>query len=134
MKPCRFAESNQIIVPSIDRSFLGARPARARALAGLWSGLDGDDALCLGAFRPLDRVELHLRALGERLEALAGDRRMVDEHVLATISRGDEPIPLRIVEPLDGSGCHTNTSSTTKERAEDAHIAQPVLAQDRHPP
>src|SRR5690348_16976561 len=45
---------------------------------------------------------------------------MVDEHVLAAISGGDEPIPLRIVEPLHGSGCHTNTSSTTKERAEAA--------------
>src|SRR6185312_6346671 len=84
--------------------------------------------LRLGTLRPVDRVELHVRALRERLEALAGDRRMVDKHVLATISRGDEAIPLRIVEPLHGSSCHTNTSSTTKERAGEAHIAQPVLA------
>src|SRR5204862_1846890 len=82
-----------------------------------------------GTLRPVDRVELHLRTLGERLEALADDRRVVNEHVLATVSRGDEPVPLRIVEPLHGSGCHTNTSSTTKERAGEAHTAQPVLAQ-----
>src|SRR5581483_2325958 len=87
----------------------GPRKQRSRGPAG---ALDGDDALRLGALRPLDRVELHLRALGERLEAGPRDRRMVDEHVLATVSRGDEPIPLRVVEPLDGSGCHTNTSST----------------------
>src|SRR5579884_3412525 len=129
-KPCRFAALNQIIVPSMNRSLFGARPARAHAPAGHWGGLDGDDALRLGTLRPVDRVELHLRALRERLEAIACDRGMVDEHVLPTISRGDEPIPLRIVEPLHGSGCHTNTSSATKERAEEAHTAQPVLAQE----
>src|SRR5581483_11872554 len=100
---------------------------------GALDELDGDDALRLGALRPVDRVELHLRTLGERLEAIAGDRGMVDEYILATISRGDEPIPLRIVEPFHGSGCHTNTSSTTKERAEEAHTAQPVLAQESPP-
>src|SRR5579884_2498269 len=69
--------------------------------------LDGDDALRLVALRPVDRVELHLRSLRQRLEALADDRGMVDEHVLPAACRGDEPIPLRIVEPLHGSGCHT---------------------------
>src|SRR4029078_7222611 len=76
--------------------------------------LDGDDVSCFGTFRPVDRVELHLRALGERRETLTGDRAMVDEHVLATLGWGNEPIPLRIVEPLDGSSCHTHTSSTTE--------------------
>jgi hypothetical protein len=33
--------------------------------------LDGDDVSCFGTFRPVERVELHLRAPGERLETLA---------------------------------------------------------------
>src|SRR5690348_8692873 len=108
--------------------------AAAGASPRLTRRLDRDHVSCFETLRPVDRVELHLRALGERLETLAGDRGMVDEHVLATLSRGDEPIPLRIVEPLHGSSCHTNTSSTTKERAEEAHRAQPVLARLRQPP
>src|SRR5581483_5498479 len=112
-----------------QRLLSGGASHERQTLAARRTRLDGDDALGLGAFRPVDRIELHLCALGERLESVARDRRMVDEHVLATVSRGDEPIPLRIVEPLHGSSCHTNTSSTTKERAEDAHTAQPVLAQ-----
>src|SRR4051794_7601570 len=91
---------------SLHRLACGGREAPA-ALAEL----DRDDALCLGTLRPFDRVELHLRALRERLEAFAGDRRVVDENVLATVSRGDEAVPLRVVEPLDGSSCHENTSS-----------------------
>src|SRR3954452_3554876 len=71
--------------------------------------LDGDDVLRLGAVGPLGSVELHLRTLGERLEAVAGDGRVVDEQVLALVRRGDEAVPLRIVEPLDGSGCHEKT-------------------------
>src|SRR5581483_10168822 len=112
-----------------QRLLSGGASHERQTLAARRTRLDGDDALGLGAFRPVDRIELHLCALGERLESVARDRRMVDEHVLATISRGNEPIPLRIVEPFHGSACHTNTSSTTKERAEDAHTAQPVLAQ-----
>src|SRR5579884_1879954 len=93
------------MVSSIAAPFRRREP-RADA-RGPRTRLDGDDALCLGALRPVDRVELDLRALGERLESLADDRRVVDEYVLATIGRGDEPIPLRVVEPLHGSGCHT---------------------------
>src|SRR5579885_3421935 len=86
MKPCRFAGLNQIIVPSIKRSpFRRHGPREHQPPAGPMRELDGDDALRLGALRPVDRVELHLRALGERLEALAGDRGMVNKHILATI-------------------------------------------------
>src|SRR5215212_1785487 len=85
----------------------GAPPASA-VLGG------GEDVLRLGALLPLGGLELDLRALGERLEAVACDRAVVDEQVLAALVGGDEPIALRVVEPLDGSGCHIqNTSSTT---------------------
>jgi hypothetical protein len=30
----------------------------------------------------------------------------MDEHVLAALVRGDESVPLRVVEPLHGSCCH----------------------------
>src|SRR3954466_3537182 len=47
-----------------------------------------------------------LRTLGERLEAAAGDARVVDEQVLALVVGGDESEALLVAEPLDGSGCH----------------------------
>src|SRR3954470_21429407 len=73
--------------------------------------LDHGHVLRLGALLTLDAVELDLRSLGERPEALAVDGAVMDEQVLAARVRGDEAIPLRIVEPLDGSGCHVcNTS------------------------
>src|SRR6476659_10938219 len=74
--------------------------------------LDDGHVLCLGALLTLDALELDLRALGERLEAVAGDCAVVEQQVLTACVRGNEAIPLRIVEPLDGSGCHLcNTSS-----------------------
>src|SRR3982750_74096 len=59
-----------------------------------------------GALRTLLRVEAHLRALGERLEAAALDRVEVDEQVLARLIGRDEAEALVVVEPLDGSCCH----------------------------
>src|SRR5438105_14492486 len=101
----------------------GCPPARLSALRDR-------DALGFWAFRALGGLVLHLRVLGERLVALADDRAVVDEEVLAAFVGGDEPVPLLRVEPLDGSGCHRkNTSSTAQERAEEARRAHPVLAQ-----
>src|SRR4051794_21524192 len=60
-------------------------------------------ARALGAL--LDLV-LDLGALGERLEAAAGDRGVVYEHVLALIVGRDEPKALFIAEPLHGSRSH----------------------------
>src|SRR6266511_1265196 len=31
------------------------------------------------------------------------------EEILATLLRSDEPVTLRIVQPLDGASCHRNT-------------------------
>src|SRR5690606_27557470 len=56
------------------------------------------------ALGALDHVELHASALGERLEAAALDRRMMDEQILAAVLGGDEAEALLIVEPLHGAG------------------------------
>jgi hypothetical protein len=37
---------------------------------------------------------LDLRTLAERLVAVAGDRAVVDEQILAALVRGDEPVAL----------------------------------------
>jgi putative membrane protein len=78
----------------------------SRLRSSIRLSLDESDVLRLGALCALGAFELDLRTLGERLEAVAGDCAVVDEQVLTACVRGDEAIPLRIVEPLDGSGCH----------------------------
>src|SRR5205814_6302824 len=75
------------------------------------------------------RVELDLRALGEGLEALACDRAVMDEEVLASVVRGDEPVPLRVVEPLHGSCRHRKTPPLPNSRTVDGRRwADQVLA------
>src|SRR4051812_21214477 len=91
------------------------------------------DVLRLGSLCTLGAVELDLRALGERLVALSDDRAVVDEQVLAAALGLDEAVALGVVEPLHGSSCHIKTPPhAMKERAEEAHLAQPILA--RVPP
>src|SRR4051794_6165052 len=86
---------------------------RARCVLG-----DRGDVRRLRALRPLARLVLHARALGERLEAGAGDIRVVHEEVLRSLVGSDEAVPLRIVEPLDGSVSHKKTPPCdTHERA-----------------
>src|SRR3954470_17461554 len=63
--------------------------------------------------RPLARLVLDLRALSERLEARARDLRMMDEQVLAALFGGDEPVALRVVEPLHSASCHRKNTSLT---------------------
>src|SRR6185437_5893487 len=63
----------------------------------------------LGALGAILDLVLNSRSLGEGLEALGLDRAEVDEHVLAAVGRGDEPVALGVVEPLDSSGCHAET-------------------------
>src|SRR5439155_25197376 len=72
--------------------------------------LDDGDVRRLRSLLTLTRLVLELRAFGERLEAIAGDVRVVDEEILVAFVRADEAVALRVVEPLDGSGCHENTS------------------------
>src|SRR4051794_14618250 len=48
--------------------------------------------------------------LSERLVAGTSDVAVMHEHVLRPVGRGNEAVPLRIVEPLHGSFRHENTS------------------------
>jgi hypothetical protein len=64
----------------------------------------------LGALLALARLVLDLGTLGQRLEAVAGDVRVMNEEILAAVLGGDEAVSLGIVEPLDGTGCHVISS------------------------
>src|SRR6266852_2606980 len=74
------------------------------------SSLLRNDVDCLGTLLAFTRLVLDLRALGQRLEAVAGDVRVVYEEILAAVLRGDEAVSLGVVEPLDGSGFHVGSS------------------------
>src|SRR5688572_29087493 len=63
--------------------------------------LDLRDVFRRRSLLTLHHVELHAVALGQGLEAVALDRRVMDEAILGTAIRGDEAEALRIVEPLD---------------------------------
>src|SRR3954447_12012485 len=72
-------------------------------------GSDRSDDLDVHRVRPLRAVlgvVTDLGALGERLEAAAGDARVVHEQVLALVLGRDEPEALLVAEPLHGSSCH----------------------------
>ena len=56
----------------------------------------------LRAFRTLLNREFHLLAFHELTETVALDRRIVDEHVWATVA-GKETVALLRIEPLDRS-------------------------------
>jgi len=103
-------------IGSIDRSDMGetrysitdvnqTKMKNAPALTGAFSifavrsGSHFGDFGCLRALLPLDDLELHSIALGERLEAASLDGAEVNEDVGPPFSR-DESVPLRIVEPL----------------------------------
>src|SRR5947209_16082309 len=91
---------------------------------------DGDNVASLGALLALGRLELDARTLGEGLEALGVDRAEMDENILAALVRGDEAVPLRVVEPLHGSCCHMENTSLrgSSERTGGASDARPGLA------
>ena len=71
---------------------------------------DGRDGGRLGALLALAGLELDPGALVEGLVPLAGDLRMMDEQILPTLVGRDEPVSLRSVEPLNGTGSHMNPS------------------------
>src|SRR5207248_11198446 len=88
-----------------------------------------DDVGGLGALQPFARLELDIRARGERLEALTADLRIVDAQILAAVLGLDELVALRVVEPLHGSGCHRkNTSPPVSRTVGEVRAARPVLA------
>src|SRR3954447_16863466 len=60
----------------------------------------------LRPLRALAELVLDLRALRERAEAVALDRREVDERVLAPVIRRDEPEALLVAEPLHDTRWH----------------------------
>src|SRR5439155_25559972 len=68
------------------------------------------------------------RALGERLVAVARDRAVVDKEVLASVVRGDESVPLRVVEPLHCSCRHRKTPPSTSENGRWEAFRRPVHA------
>src|SRR5438093_7575965 len=66
------------------------------------------DLANVGRLKPLRaprHVELQGLTLGEGLEAIALNGRVMNEHVLAAFLR-DEAEPLRLVEPLHSTTCH----------------------------
>src|SRR5207344_1810014 len=67
---------------------------------------DGDDVRRLGALLTLPRLELDARTLGKALEPITSDVAEVSEEILRALVRGDEAVPLAVVEPLNGSSCH----------------------------
>src|SRR5205085_12569774 len=73
-------------------------------------GRNLDDVGRLRTLRALCGLVLDLRALVQRLEAAACDAGVMHEEVSPCLIGSDEAVALRIVEPLDGSGCHENTS------------------------
>src|SRR5439155_22630982 len=70
----------------------------------------------LGALRPLDHLELHALAFGQRLVALHRDRREVDEHVVATLTL-DEAVALLVRKPLHGALTQNSSSQQATARA-----------------
>src|SRR4026208_2249482 len=104
----------------------GEKLTRARNL-----GLTDDaDVACLRTLWAFLDLVLDLRAFGQALEALAGDRAEVNEDVVAAVGLRDEAVALRIVEPLHGSGCHVFHLPAPSRTCSGGVIALPVLALD----
>src|SRR5262245_50262695 len=71
----------------------------------------------LRALLALALLVLDASILLQRLEAVAGDVRVMYEQVLSTPVGRDEAVALRVVEPLHGSGCHSTTPRHTTGQA-----------------
>src|SRR5919109_3589128 len=82
----------------------------------------------LGTLRAFALLERDARALDEGLKTVACDIAVVHEQVLRAFIRTDEAVPLAVVEPLDGSVCHKNTSLTTLRTGEEGVGTQTELA------
>src|SRR6266851_5626535 len=100
---------------AIDRGRRGkSKTARRRESGGPSSVPRGRlgfaDVRRLQPLRAFGDFELDFVALGQALEALCLDGAVVDEDILAALDL-DEAVPLRIVEPFDGTLCHASGSS-----------------------
>src|SRR5919197_6571017 len=73
---------------------------------------DERDVRRLGPLRTLAGFELDLCTLCKALVAVPSNVAVMNEEILAAVLRRDEAVALRVVEPLDGSSCHKNTSPT----------------------
>src|SRR5262244_1617659 len=83
---------------------------RARAGANRVGLLDLPDVGCLKTLRTASHLELDPVTFSKAFEALGLDGAVVDEYVLAALLC-DEPITLRVVEPLHLSLSHTSNLS-----------------------
>src|SRR5687767_10272335 len=81
-------------------SELNAQKRKTQSPKAKAQSLDLGDVFRRRSLLTLHHVEFHPVPLGEGLEAVALDRRIVDEAILAAAVRGDEAEALRIVEPL----------------------------------
>src|SRR5205823_14557259 len=99
-----------------SRSSVSCSFVRLPQLTTLESGGRKRDVRRLRPLVALLGLELHLRVLSERLVALADDRAVMNEQILAAAVGGDEPVSLVGVEPLHGSGCHRCSISSASFR------------------
>src|SRR5690349_7388898 len=121
-------------------------PAHSRGPAFFFrekSALAADlhDVFGRGALGTMDDVELNALTLGERAEATALNRGMMDEAVLLTTFGRDKAKALRVVEPLHGAGrtshvellkmllcrrssgtCRTHRPTVTRELPHDGNV------------
>src|SRR5271166_1348575 len=70
--------------------------------------LDGGHSHRLRAFRSLGDFELDALIFLKGAKTIPLDLRMVDEYVFCAAIRGDKTEALFVIEPLDGSLCHSN--------------------------
>src|SRR5207237_3052589 len=88
--------------------------------------LDLGDVAGLRAFRTVNDLELDRHALFERPEAVALDRRVVDEDIAASVAL-DESVTLGVVEPLDFA-CDAHRSVPACFDAMNRRVVEPAPA------
>src|ERR1700694_3684802 len=93
------------VLPPDPARMVNKKPAEAGFFCGV-ERLERLDVRRLQALRPFLHLELDLLAFLQRLEAVHLDRGVMREQIFAAFSRGDEAEAFRVVEPLDGTGCH----------------------------
>lgn len=65
-----------------------------------------NDAACLHAFWALGGFEFHVLAFGQRFVSIRFDRRVMNKHIGAAVTRGNKAVTLGIIKPLHGTGLH----------------------------